>query len=117
VAICLFISAANRRKIGDLTGGYSSLPSMSMAGERQGWVIWEEEGHYCRRYRGINLLVPLGLIKCEKRPFMSEPSARPIISSTDPFDANSLQGWHPMADQRYHFFRTKCSVAGYGAKL
>jgi hypothetical protein len=23
--------------------------------ERQGWVIWEEEGRYRRRYRGINL--------------------------------------------------------------
>jgi len=61
--------------------------------ERQGWVIWEEEGRY--------------------------PDVIVDYFIYDPFDGNSLQGWHLGADQRYHSLERNergwlwCETLGY----
>lgn len=69
--------------------------------ERQGWVVWEENG----RYRDV--IVELlsdstaEVDKGTKKNIYERVFKTPDYFVFDPFEPNSLQGWHLDANQRY----------------
>jgi Uma2 family endonuclease len=68
---------------------------------RQGWVVWEEEGRYPDVI--VELLSP-STAEIDKGP--KKHLYETVFKTTDyfifdPFDANSLQGWHLGAGRRY----------------
>lgn len=69
--------------------------------DRQGWVVWEEEGRYPDVI--IELMSPstaaadTGL----KKTIYEQTFRTPDYFVFDPFDPNSLRGWHLNNHQRY----------------
>ncbi len=70
--------------------------------ERQGWVIWEENGRYPDVI--VELISPSTAQedKGRKKGIYEQTFRTPDYFLYDPFDPNSLQGWHLGADQSYH---------------
>lgn len=69
--------------------------------ERQGWVIWEEEGRFPDVI--IELMSPsTAKVDREVKKKLYERTFHTAdYYIYDPFDSNSLQGWHLDAKQRY----------------
>ncbi len=69
--------------------------------ERQGWVVWEEEGRYPDVI--VELLSPsTAKIDCEVKKHLYERTFRTADYYVyDPFEPNSLQGWHLDGALRY----------------
>jgi Uma2 family endonuclease len=70
--------------------------------ERQGWVIWEEEGRYPDVIVELTSPSTARTDKVRKKAIYEGTFRTPDYFIYDPFDGNSLQGWHLGADQRYH---------------
>ena len=69
--------------------------------ERQGWVVWEENGRYPDVI--VELMSPstAAVDTGAKKDIYERTFRTPDYFVFDPFDANSLQGWHLDANQRY----------------
>ena len=73
---------------------------------RQGWVIWEEDGRY------PDVIVELlsdstrNVDLSKKKRIYERQFRTPDYFVYDPFDENSLQGWHLGANQRYQPLET-----------
>ncbi|MGF1481307.1 MAG: Uma2 family endonuclease [Cyanophyceae cyanobacterium] len=69
--------------------------------ERQGWVVWEEEGRYPDVI--VELLSPstATVDTGAKKDLYERTFHTANYFVYDPFDANSLQGWQLDANQRY----------------
>jgi Uma2 family endonuclease len=69
--------------------------------ERQGWVTWEEEGRYPDVI--IELMSPstVKVDKDVKKALYERTFRTPDYYIYDPFDPQSLQGWHLDTSQRY----------------
>ena len=69
--------------------------------ERQGWVIWEEEGRYPDVI--VELMSPSTAREdtTTKKNIYERVFRTPDYFVFDPFDPNSLQGWHLDASQHY----------------
>lgn len=69
--------------------------------ERQGWVVWEEDGRYPDVI--VELMSPsTAKVDLSAKKELYERTFRTADYFVyDPFDPNSLQGWHLDASQRY----------------
>jgi Uma2 family endonuclease len=69
--------------------------------ERQGWVVWEEEGRYPNVI--IELMSPSTARndKTIKKDLYERTFRTPAYYVYDPFDPTSFEGWHLGASQRY----------------
>ncbi len=69
--------------------------------DRQGWVVWEENGRYPDVI--VELLSPstAKVDKGLKKDIYEQTFRTPDYYVYDPFDPNSLQGWHLNANQEY----------------
>lgn len=69
--------------------------------ERQGWVVWEENGRYPDVI--VELMSPstAEVDTGVKKDIYEQIFKTPDYFVFDPFDPNSLQGWHFDANQRY----------------
>lgn len=69
--------------------------------ERQGWVIWEEEGRYPDVI--VELMSPstVKVDKTVKKSLYERTFRTADYYIYDPFDPHSLEGWHLDAKQRY----------------
>jgi Uma2 family endonuclease len=87
--------------------------------ERQGWVIWEEEGRYPDVIVELTSPSTARTDKVRKKAIYEGTFRTPDYFIYDPFDGNSLQGWHLGADQRYHSLELNergwlwCETLGY----
>ncbi|AKV68787.1 Translation initiation factor 2 [Microcystis panniformis FACHB-1757] len=87
--------------------------------ERQGWVIWEEEGRYPDVIVELTSPSTAKTDKVRKKAIYEGTFRTPDYFIYDPFDGNSLQGWHLGADQRYHSLERNergwlwCETLGY----
>jgi hypothetical protein len=87
--------------------------------ERQGWVIWEEEGRYPDVIVELTSPSTARTDKVRKKAIYEGTFRTPDYFIYDPFDGNSLQGWHLGADQRYHSLERNergwlwCETLGY----
>jgi Putative restriction endonuclease len=69
--------------------------------DRQAWIVWEENGRYPDAI--VELMSPsttsidVGL----KKDIYEQTFRTPDYFVFDPFDSNSLQGWHLDANQQY----------------
>ncbi|MBD2437117.1 Uma2 family endonuclease [Nostoc sp. FACHB-110] len=68
---------------------------------RQGWVVWEENGRYPDVI--VELMSPstARVDKVTKKEIYQQTFRTPDYFVYDPFDPNSLQGWHLDANQNY----------------
>jgi len=68
---------------------------------RQGWVVWEENGRYPDVI--VELMSPstARVDKGTKKDIYQHTFRTPDYFVYDPFDSNSLQGWHLDANQTY----------------
>ncbi|MBE9003572.1 Uma2 family endonuclease [Fortiea sp. LEGE XX443] len=68
---------------------------------RQGWVVWEENGRYPDVI--VELMSPstARVDKVTKKEIYQQIFRTPDYFVYDPFDRNSLQGWHLDANQNY----------------
>ncbi|MBU7583890.1 MAG: Uma2 family endonuclease [Nostoc sp. TH1S01] len=68
---------------------------------RQGWVVWEENGRYPDVI--VELMSPstARVDKVTKKEIYQQTFRTPDYFVYDPFDPNSLQGWHLDANQTY----------------
>lgn len=68
---------------------------------RQGWVVWEENGRYPDVI--VELMSPstAAIDKGIKKDLYEQTFHTSDYFVYDPFDANSLQGWHLDANQQY----------------
>ncbi len=69
--------------------------------DRQGWVVWEERGRYPDVI--VELMSP-STAEADtgvKKDIYEETFRTPDYYVFDPFDPNSLQGWHLDANQHY----------------
>ncbi|MBD2596710.1 Uma2 family endonuclease [Nostoc spongiaeforme FACHB-130] len=68
---------------------------------RQGWVVWEEDGRYPDVI--VELMSPstARVDKVTKKAIYQQTFRTPDYFVYDPFDPNSLQGWHLDANQNY----------------
>ncbi|NEO28449.1 MAG: Uma2 family endonuclease [Kamptonema sp. SIO4C4] len=68
---------------------------------RQGWVVWEEAGRYPDVI--IELMSPstATIDVTEKKDLYEQTFRNPDYFVYDPFNADSLQGWHLDANQTY----------------
>ena len=69
--------------------------------ERQGWVIWEEEGRYPDVIVELTSPSTAHIDRREKKEIYERTFRTPDYFIYDPFEANSLKGWHLGADQKY----------------
>jgi hypothetical protein len=69
--------------------------------ERQGWVVWEENGRYPDVI--VELLSPstARIDRGLKKNLYEQTFRTPDYFMFDPFDPNSLQGWHLVLGQGY----------------
>lgn len=69
--------------------------------DRQGWVVWEENGRYPDVI--VELMSPstAQVDTGVKKDIYEQIFRTPDYFVFDPFDANSLQGWHLDANQQY----------------
>ena len=69
--------------------------------ERPGWVVWEEEGRYPDVI--VELMSPstAAVDTGTKKDIYERVFRTPDYFVFNPFDPNSLQGWHLNASQRY----------------
>lgn len=87
--------------------------------ERQGWVIWEENGRYPDVIVELTSPSTARTDKVRKKEIYERTFRTPDYFIYDPFDPNSLQGWHLGADQRYHALEADergwlwCETLGY----
>jgi Uma2 family endonuclease len=87
--------------------------------ERQGWVIWEEDGRYPDVIVELTSPSTANTDKVRKKEIYERTFRTPDYFIYDPFDANSLQGWRLGADQRYHSLERNergwlwCETLGY----
>ncbi|MDB9405301.1 Uma2 family endonuclease [Microcystis sp. CS-574] len=87
--------------------------------ERQGWVIWEEEGRYPDVIVELTSPSTAKTDKVRKKAIYEGTFRTPDYFIYDPFDGNSLQGWHLGSDQRYHSLERNergwlwCETLGY----
>jgi hypothetical protein len=87
--------------------------------ERQGWVIWEENGRYPDFIVELTSPSTANIDKVRKKAIYERTFRTPDYFIYDPFDANSLQGWRLGADQRYHSLEQNerswlwCETLGY----
>ncbi|MBD2312778.1 Uma2 family endonuclease [Desertifilum sp. FACHB-1129] len=74
--------------------------------ERQGWVVWEEKGRYPDVI--VELMSPSTAAKDigEKKTIYEQTFRTPDYYVYDPFNPESLQGWHLDANQRYQPLET-----------
>jgi Uma2 family endonuclease len=87
--------------------------------ERQGWVVWEEEGRYPDVI--VELMSPstANEDKGRKKDIYERTFRTPDYFIYDPFKPESLQGWHLGANQQYHPLETDargwlwCATLGY----
>jgi Uma2 family endonuclease len=68
---------------------------------RQGWVVWEEDGRYPDVI--VELMSPstAEIDKNTKKDIYEQTFRTPDYFVYDPFDPNSLQGWHLDINQKY----------------
>ncbi|OCQ90485.1 hypothetical protein BCD64_27840 [Nostoc sp. MBR 210] len=68
---------------------------------RQGWVVWEENGRYPDVI--VELMSPstARVDKVTKKAIYQQTFRTPDYFVYDPFDPNSLQGWHLDGNQNY----------------
>ena len=68
---------------------------------RQGWVVWEENGRYPDVI--VELMSPstAQVNKVTKKEIYQQTFRTPDYFVYDPFDPNSLQGWHLDSDKGY----------------
>ncbi|BAY15696.1 hypothetical protein NIES21_15150 [Anabaenopsis circularis NIES-21] len=68
---------------------------------RQGWVVWEENGRYPDVI--VELMSPstARVDKVTKKEIYQQTFRTPDYFVYDPFEPNSLQGWHLDANQTY----------------
>jgi Uma2 family endonuclease len=68
---------------------------------RQGWVVWEENGRYPDVI--VELMSPstARVDKVTKKQIYQQTFRTPDYFVYDPFEPNSLQGWHLDANQTY----------------
>ncbi len=69
--------------------------------DRQGWVVWEENGRYPDVI--VELMSPSTAAedKGRKKEIYEQTFRTPDYFIYDPFDPSSLQGWHLSGNQRY----------------
>lgn len=69
--------------------------------QRQGWVVWEEEGRYPDVIVELLSSSTLQVDKGAKKQLYERVFRTPDYFVFDPFDSNSLEGWHLNASRRY----------------
>lgn len=69
--------------------------------ERQGWVVWEEDGRYPNVFVELLSSSTAQADRGTKKDIYERVFRTPDYFIFDPFDPNSLQGWHLDASQRY----------------
>ncbi|WP_250124612.1 Uma2 family endonuclease [Chroococcidiopsis sp. CCMEE 29] len=69
--------------------------------ERQGWVVWEENGRYPDVIVELLSDSTAEVDKGTKKNIYERVFKTPDYFVFDPFEPNSLQGWHLDANQRY----------------
>ncbi|MBV8887169.1 MAG: Uma2 family endonuclease, partial [Chroococcidiopsidaceae cyanobacterium CP_BM_RX_35] len=69
--------------------------------DRQGWVVWEENGHYPDVILELMSSSTAKADKGVKKDIYEQIFRTPDYYVFDPFDSNSLRGWHLDANQRY----------------
>jgi len=69
--------------------------------ERQGWVTWEEEGRYPDVIIELMSSSMAKIDKGVKKELYERTFRTPDYYIYDPFDPQSLQGWHLDVSQRY----------------
>jgi len=68
---------------------------------RQGWVVWEENGRYPDVIVELMSRSTAGIDKGIKKDLYEQTFHTSDYFVYDPFDANSLQGWHLDHEQQY----------------
>jgi Uma2 family endonuclease len=68
---------------------------------RQGWVVWEEDGRYPDAIVELMSESTAEADTGTKKDIYERNFRTPDYFVFDPFDPNSLQGWHLDANQRY----------------
>jgi Uma2 family endonuclease len=68
---------------------------------RQGWVVWEEEGRYPDVIVELLSESTAKIDKTDKKDLYERVFKTRDYFIYDPFDPNSLQGWHLDAQQKY----------------
>lgn len=68
---------------------------------RQGWVVWEENGRYPDVIVELLSDSTAEVDKGSKKQLYERVFRTPDYFIFDPFDANSLQGWHLDSSQKY----------------
>lgn len=68
---------------------------------RQGWVVWEEDGRYPDAIVELLSDSTAETDKGTKKDIYERVFRTPDYFVFEPFDPNSLQGWHLDANQRY----------------
>lgn len=87
--------------------------------ERQGWVIWQENGRYPDVIVELTSPSTANTDKVRKKEIYERTFRTPDYFIYDPFDPNSLQGWHLGGDQHYHALEANergwlwCETLGY----
>ena len=69
--------------------------------ERQGWVVWEEEGRYPDVIVELLSATTADIDRGEKKKLYEQVFRTPDYFVYDPFDPSSLQGWHLQLGQGY----------------
>jgi len=69
--------------------------------ERQGWVVWEEDGRYPDAIVELLSSSTAQADRGIKKDIYERVFRTPDYFIFDPFNPNSLQGWHLDASQRY----------------
>jgi Uma2 family endonuclease len=69
--------------------------------ERQGWVVWEEEGRYPNVVIELTSPSTAKNDKTIKKDLYERTFRTAAYYIYDPFDPNSFEGWHLDASQRY----------------
>ncbi|NJL11438.1 MAG: Uma2 family endonuclease, partial [Calothrix sp. SM1_7_51] len=69
--------------------------------QRQGWVVWDENGRYPDVIVELLSESTAEVDKTTKKHLYERVFKTPDYFIYDPFDANSIQGWHLNASQRY----------------
>ncbi|MFN7202542.1 MAG: Uma2 family endonuclease, partial [Aphanizomenon sp.] len=68
---------------------------------RQGWVVWEENGRYPDVIVELMSRSTAGIDKGIKKDLYEQTFHTSDYFVYDPFDVNSLQGWHLDHEQQY----------------
>ena len=99
----MFVYYSSRQVRNENYRGPDFFAALGVEGEqeRQGWVVWEEEGHYPDVIIELLSDSTAAVDKGPKKDIYERTFRTPDYFVFDPFDPASLQGWHLAPGQGY----------------